>query len=308
MGVQVAQHIGAGAHGLGLQGLQRPVPAHLIADDPVHIVLQPHHIDHGEIAAGAPVVLEAPPVVIAGEPGPGLLSVLLSGLDGQLAALAHVVLEQNPVGPCLHHAHTVGAGAHHIQGVRNVLIRGLGFLLGGIGPGAYLIRPVDPGHEAVVKQGGQRLGLLPVQVLLHQHVVAAHRDVAGQILPIGVLAQSGGVAVGQVGGLEDRHLGGAGVGAGQLHEVQVLVVITEAIALAAAVLVLQMGGLQLPQGVVVIGGGQTHPDGDLLSPVGGGRRNQGEGQAQRQGGGRDFCERFEHNQAPFPVDFNGSFS
>ena len=48
-------------NGLGFQGLQGPLPAHLIADDAVDIVLQLHHIDHREVAPGAPVVLEAPP-------------------------------------------------------------------------------------------------------------------------------------------------------------------------------------------------------------------------------------------------------
>ena len=82
--VEIFQHIGAGAHGLSLQGLQRPIPAHLIADDAVHIVLQPH-VDHGEVAAGLPVVLEAAPVFIAVKPGAGLSRPGHIGLDGQPA-------------------------------------------------------------------------------------------------------------------------------------------------------------------------------------------------------------------------------
>ena len=110
---QVFQHIGPGKDRLGFQRLQGPVPAHLKADHAVDIVLQGQDVDDGDISAAAPVVLEAPPVLIVLEPCAGLPHSGDIGLNGQPARLAAVVLKQNLAGARLYHAHAVGACPHH---------------------------------------------------------------------------------------------------------------------------------------------------------------------------------------------------
>ena len=62
---------GPGAHGLGLQGLQLPVPRHFRGQNALHIVLQVHHVHHLQPAA-ADGVLEPAPVAVPPEPGDGV--------------------------------------------------------------------------------------------------------------------------------------------------------------------------------------------------------------------------------------------
>ena len=187
---QVFQYIGAGAQGLGLQGLQGPLPAHLIADHPVDIVLQGQHIDHGEVSPGAPVVLEATPVFIPRKPGLDLLRPGDVGLDSQGSGGAVVVLEQDMVGPCLHNAHAVGAGAHNAANPSESALHLPGLCPGGVGPHPDLILPVNPRHKAVLISGGDGRRLVIGTIASGQlDMDAPHHNTAGNGGGISIFVQ-----------------------------------------------------------------------------------------------------------------------
>ena len=163
------------------------------------------------------------------------------------------------VRPRLHHVHAVGTGAHH-RALGQIGQGGLCRLLHGVGPHSHLIGPVDPGHKTAVQLGVRRGVAVRDIGARDLDVIAAHRRAAQVALGIGILSGGGVIAIVHVPGLQHGDLVGALPSAGQLHKVQVAVIIAKAIACAKARVVLQMGAGQLPRGVVAAGGGQTHPD------------------------------------------------
>ena len=297
--VQVFQHIGAGTDRLGLYGLQRPLPAHLVTDHAVDIVLQLQHVDHCEVTPGPPVVLEPAPVLIAGEPGAGLRRIGDIRENAQSSRLSTVVLEQNPIGACLYHIHPVGACIHHSGPLGQAGQGRLGLRLGAVGSRPHLIGPIDPGHKAAVIPAGLRLGRFIVVAAGNLDVIAPHQYIAGDRGRISLFSSHGAPI--EILGFQHRHLDGARIGAGQLHKVQAAVEAAEAIAAAVplAVVVLQMGGLHLPGGHMGVRGGQPHPDHHISIPVDGRRSGGGNGQVRRKKRGGKLHKSFSHNVLHF---------
>ena len=155
---QIFQYIGASADCLGFQRLQRPVPTHLITDNTVDVVFQRQHIDHGEVTAGAPLILKTVPVFKSGKPGLYLLRPGNIGQDGQGPRSPIVILEQYPAGACFHHAHAVGAGAHHTADASKCALGRSGICSSAVGPYPDLIPSINPGHESIIITGGNGSG------------------------------------------------------------------------------------------------------------------------------------------------------
>ena len=130
-------------------------------------------------------------------------------------------------------------------------------------------------------------------------MITAHQDIAGDGGGIGLLPPR--TAVIEVLGLQHSHLNGLAAGAGQLHKVQIAIVIAETVteAVAGAVVVLQMGGLQLPHGHMGVGGGQPYPNHNIAVLVGGNRPRRGSGQTQGQKSGGKLHKSFLHSVLHF---------
>ena len=88
----MAGGVGAGAEGLGLEGLYGPAAAHLVGDDAFDVVLDVNYVYDGELVSAAADVFKVAVVAVALEPGDGRL---IAGLraDGEVQILAAVELK-----------------------------------------------------------------------------------------------------------------------------------------------------------------------------------------------------------------------
>ena len=284
--VDVDVGVAAGAHRLNLQGLQRPAVAHLIGDNPLDVGLQVHDVHHRQVAPADALIAEAAAVPVPLEPGAHGVCPGDVGHYPQGQRVPSVKLEQDLRGPGAGDVDGVGAGACHraAQALGGVLR----LLPAGIGAGAHLVVPVDPGHKTVPVLLGVGGGLLIGAVAaLHQHVVAA--DHVPAVVGVGV----GGAVHPGVLGLDHGDLGLVLVRPGQLHKIQAVVKVAHAVARAVAGVVLQVG---VHQGAAAIG--QAHPDHLAAAPR---RQGCGEGQDHRQQNGGKLHKESSHSFLDFSV-------
>ena len=284
--VDVDIGVAAGAHRLDLQGLQGPAAAHLIGDDPLDVGLQVHDVHHRQVAAADALIAEAAVVPVSLEPGAHGVRPGDVGHHPQGQLVPSVKLEQDLRGSGAGDVDGVGAGACHraAQALGGVLR----LLPAGVGAGAHLVVPVDPGHKAVPVLLGVGGGLLIGAVAaLHQHVVTA--DHVPAVVGVGV----GGAVHPGVLGLDHGDLGLVLVRPGQLHKVQVVVKVAHAVARAVAGVVLQVG---VHQGAAAIG--QAHPDHLAAAPR---RQDSGKGQDHRQQNGGKLHKESSHSFLDFSV-------
>ena len=180
--------IGPGTHRLCLQGLERPIVAHLIGQDTTDIVLQRNHIDDAQISPALTDIPEGAIIAVAFEPGDRFCRIIQSRLDPQRIGCASVKLEQRSARLSGHHSDPIAAGPRHrrVRQPKGVLGGRRGFLCG-VCADTHEISALYPGRKSALEGRRSRGCALKIRIApRHLQMIAAYGHRAGPIHIISV--------------------------------------------------------------------------------------------------------------------------